>query len=165
MNFAASKKLVASAFLLFFLSVSSYSQKTTFGMDEKPRSSVAPPAVVWNILKNYASEFNCGKPQKNWFQIAKVNLDNDKKYDLIAYPTKDCIQGNNITNFFVFRGLGNNKFSLVLKVGAFSLSILKKRKNAFNQIEANSFVGQKILTRCFSFRKKSYSLSSESYAD
>ena len=165
MNFGVSKKLIASAFLLFFLSVNSYSQKTTFGMDEKMKSSGAPTVAVWNILKKYALEFNCGKPQKKWFQIAKINLNNDRRYDLIAYPVENCIQGNNITNFFVFRGLGNNKFSLVLKVGGNSLSILKKMKNSFNQIEVNSFVGQKILTRRFLFRKKSYSLSSESYTD
>ena len=82
--------------------------------------------------KKYALEFNCAKPQKKWFQIAKINLNNDRKYDLIAYPVENCIQGNNITNFFVFRGLENNKFSLVLKVGRASLSILKKMKNSFN---------------------------------
>lgn len=164
MNFGVSKKLIASAFLLL-LSVNSYSQKTTFGMDEKMKTFVAPNAAVWNLLKKYALEFNCGKPQKKWFQIAKVNLNNDKKYDLIAYPVENCLQGNNITNFFVFRGLGNNKFSLVLKVGGNSLSILKKMKNSFNQIEVTSFAGQKILTRRFLFRQKAYSLSSENYAE
>jgi hypothetical protein len=165
MNRGVLKKSIALAFLLFFLSVNSYSQKTTFGMDEKTKSSVAPTAAVWNILKRYALEFNCGEPRKNWFQIAKININDDKKYDLVAYPVENCIQGNNITNFFVFRGLGKNKFSLVLKVGGIGLSILKKKRNSFNQIEVNSFVGQKILTRHFLFRKKSYSLSSESYTD
>lgn len=165
MNFNVLKKLIVSAFLLILLFINTYGQKTTFGMDEKVKNSVAPTVAVWNALKKYALEFDCGKPRTNWFQIAKINLNDDKKYDLIAYPVENCIQGNNITNFFIFRGLGNNQFILVLKAGGASLSILGKKKNGFNQIEMNSFAGQKILTRRFLYRKKSYFLSSESYTD
>ncbi len=136
----------------------------TFSMEEQGDHSVSPSKAVWNILKKYAEDFDCGRPQKDWFQISAINIDSNKIPDLVAYPKKNCIQGSNITTFFVFKGIGKNKHKLVLKAGAYSISISKTNRTHRN-IEAYSFVGQRIMIVRYAFRANTYRKVSVTYEE
>jgi hypothetical protein len=157
------QKIFLLNFVILFFCLSVYGQQN-FGMEKQMSYSLSPSIAIWNVLKNYANDFSCGTPEKRWFQISKININKDKIPDLIAYPKEVCIQGSNITTFFIFKGIGKNKFKLVLKTGAFSISILNT-KHRYKNIKAYSFVGQRIMIISYALRANNYQKFSEVYEE
>lgn len=169
-------KLLCNCLLLLFLflTASALCYGQTFGLEQDfPKRITLPDSIyeillkdedISNNLKEARDEGQSAKStKKQYFQAARVNLNDDKLSDLVV-KAQSYLTGANITRYWVFkRTLKGN--ILVLKVGAFGLSLLKNRSKGYRIIRTGSFSGQKAYTYYYRFDGNNYVYSWDKIED
>jgi hypothetical protein len=88
-------------------------------------SSLKKSKVVKQCVESGDVE-NVNQIKPSWFQVAKVNLNNDRVADYVVQGDKPCLDGPRATTFWVFKGRAKG-FDNVWEISALMISVNKKK--------------------------------------
>lgn len=106
-------------------------QEMSFGAEEPFARPVAVPDGVLQILRRDERVRRCLSGDNmaptelppSWFMASVVNLNNDRRPDLIVRADNACMFGANIVPFWIFRNTARG-YELVLQVHTLGVTIL-----------------------------------------
>jgi len=156
-------KFFAAAIILCAASAAAPAQKvqTVFSLEEDVRKEVAVPADVIAVLKSDRRVDGCfqqkgeGASEAAWFAASEIDLNGDRRMDLIIKAKDACLFGANQGPFWVFQKMRDG-YQQVLTAYGLHLAVLPKKVNSFNQIEISKVVSQKPWSKIYSFKAGKY---------
>ena len=156
-------KFFVVAMILFAAVFAAEAQKaqTVFNLEEDVRREVPVPAAVIAVLKSDERVDACfrekgeGANEAAWFSASEVDLNGDRKMDLIIKAKDGCLFGANQGPFWVFRKMPDG-YQQILAAHGLQLAILPKKINSFSQIKISKVVSQKPASTIYSFKGGKY---------
>lgn len=156
-------KFFAAAIILCAAAFAAHAQKaqTVFSLEEDMQKEVAVPADVIAVLKSDARVDGCfkqkgeGASEAEWFAASEIDLNGDRRMDLIIKPKDACLLGANQGPFWVFQKMPDG-YQQILSASGLGLKVLPKKINSFNQIEVSKVAAQKTAGKVYSFKAGKY---------
>jgi hypothetical protein len=107
-------------------------------------SSLKKSEVVKQCVESGDVE-NVGQIKASWFQVAKINLNNDRVADYVVQGKKGCLDGPRATTFWVFKGRAKG-FDNVWEISCLMISVNKKKmtKGLYNFDEFETLIGNAV---------------------
>ena len=143
------------------LAASAQKVQTVFNLEEDVTKSAAIPEDVIAMLKSDQRVDVCfqqkgeGANEADWFEASEIDLNGDKRMDLVIKAKDACLFGANQGPFWVYQNTGEG-FKQVLTEQGLQLIIKPKKINSFNQIQVSKAVRMKPVSRTFSFKNGKY---------
>ena len=180
-----SRRLKYAAFILpvfLFLSVCGqsrrpvkrvavYKEQTSFSSEEKVSRPVKLPQSILKQLAEY-DDGQLGKCQQDksmrrpgiasHFTASKIDLDGDKRPDLLVQAQTSCFMGAHNTTFWIFTGKGTDAapaYELVFDIAVDFLNVLKTSTNGYRDIETASHTAVELYTIEWKFDGQKYQKS------
>ena len=159
--FNKNKFFIAALIVLFAACLNADAQQTVFDLEGNVRKEVAVPDAVIAVLKSDARVDGCfrekgeGANEAKWFAASEIDLNGDRKMDLIIKAKDACLFGANQGPFWVFQKRSDG-YQQVLMAYGLGLAVLPKKVNSFNQIEISKVVSQKPSSKIYSFKAGKY---------
>ncbi|HEX8247077.1 MAG TPA: hypothetical protein VF599_02745 [Pyrinomonadaceae bacterium] len=157
-NFFAAAVVVS---ILFAACFTANAQQTVFELEGNVRREVAVPAAVIAVLKSDQRVDACfrekgeGANEAAWFAASEIDLNGDRKMDLIIKAKDGCLFGANQGPFWIFQKMPDG-YQQVLAAHGLQLAVLPKKINTFSQIKISKVVSQKPAGRIYSFKSGKY---------
>lgn len=156
-------KFFVAALVFCAASVVAQAQKvqTVFSLEEEVRKEVAVPMDVMAILKSDRRVDGCfqqkgeGASEAAWFAASEIDLNGDRRMDLIIKAKDACLFGANQGPFWVFQKMPDG-YQQVLSANGLGLAVMPKKVNSFNQIEISKVAAQKPAIKVYSFKAGKY---------
>ena len=157
-------KLFVLVFLILTASqirAQSKNPQTVFNLEEKVRKEVAVPDAVIAVLKSDEivdvcfREKGAGAKEAEWFTASEIDLNGDKRKDLIVKAKDACLYGANQGPFWIFQNAADG-YQKIFSASGLQLAVLPKKSNSFNQIKISKVVAMKPSSETYSFRVGKY---------
>lgn len=154
----------AAAFIFFsaaFFAVNAQKAQTVFDLEGNVQREVAVPADVIAVLKSDARVDACfrekgeGANESAWFAASEIDLNGDRRMDLIIKAKDACLFGANQGPFWIFQKMPDG-FQQVLSASGLQLAVLPKKVNSFSQIKISKVASRKPASRIYSFKAGKY---------
>jgi len=135
--------------------------QTVFDLEETVKKEAKIPDAVIAVLKSDEIVDGCfrekgeGINEAELFSASEIDLNADKKPDLIIKPKDACLFGANQGPFWVFYKMRDG-YQKILSASGLQLKVLPAKTNSFNKIEIGKVVGMKPASEIYSFRKGEY---------
>jgi hypothetical protein len=135
--------------------------QTIFNLEENVAKKASIPDAVIAVLKSDQRVDSCfqekgkGANEAEWFEASEIDLNSDKRLDLIVKAKDGCLFGANQGPFWIFQN-EKDGYRQIFSDNALGLSILSKKVNSFNQIEISKVVAMKPWSKIFSFKNGKY---------
>ena len=135
--------------------------QTVFDLEGSIANEVSVHADVIAVLKSDRRVDACfrekgeGANENEWFAAAEIDLNGDRKMDLIIKAKDSCLFGANQGPFWVFQKMRDG-YRQVLAAHGLQLAVLPKKVNSFNQIEISKVANRKPSRRIFSLKSGKY---------
>lgn len=142
-------------------------EQTSFGVEEAVRRPVPVPPDVLRGLGQDEKVLACLTENAGnaaveipaaWFAASAIDLNGDRRPDLVVKPENSCLYGANIAPFWVFRNTGRG-YALVLRTDALNLQILPARTRGYRNIRARAASARQVFARLYRFDGESYRAS------
>jgi hypothetical protein len=152
---------VAAFSVLFSACLTVNAQQTVFDLEGNVRREVAVPADVIAVLKSDERVDACfrekgeGVSEAAWFAASEIDLNGDRKMDLIIKAKDGCLFGANQGPFWVFQKMPDG-YQQVLAAHGLQLAVLPKKVNSFKQIKISKIVSMKQASRIYSLKAGKY---------
>ena len=157
-------KFFGLAFVLLLLNaVSASAQQTVFGLEENVKKPAVIPADVIAVLKSDERVDRCfkekgeGADEAAWFEASEIDLNSDRKMDLIIKAKDGCLFGANQGPFWIFQKASDGYQKLLTAYGL-GLKVLPRKANSFNHIEISKVVSMKPASETYSFKNGKYQI-------
>jgi hypothetical protein len=156
-------KFFVAAMIVFAAVFAAKAQKaqTVFDLEGDVRKEVAVPADVIAVLKSDERVDACfrekgeGANENAWFSASEIDLNGDRKMDLIIKAKNGCLFGANQGPFWVFRKMPDG-YQQILAAHGLQLAVLPKKVNSFSQIKISKVVSMKPANTIYSFKAGKY---------
>lgn len=135
--------------------------QTVFDLKGTVKKKVKIPDAVIAVLKSDEIVDGCfrekgeGIDEAELFAASEIDLNRDKKPDLVVTAGDACLFGANQGPFWVFHQMPDG-YQKVLSTSGRQLKVLPATANSFNKIEIGKIVGMKPASEIYSFRKGAY---------
>ena len=135
--------------------------QTVFDLEGDVKKEVKIPDAVIAILKSDEIVDNCfrekgeGSREAVWFSASEIDLNEDKKPDLIIKAKDACLFGANQGPFWIFYQMPDG-YKKILSANGLQLKILPEKTNSFNRIEVSKVVSMKPAHQIYSFQNGEY---------
>ncbi len=135
--------------------------QTVFDLEGSVQNEVAVPADVIAVLKSDARVDACfrekgeGVNEAAWFAASELDLNGDRRLDLIIKAKDACLFGANQGPFWVFQKMPDG-YRQLLSASGLHLAVLPKKVNSFSQIKISKVASRKPASRIYSFRAGKY---------
>lgn len=135
--------------------------QTIFDLEGDVRKKAALPAAVIATLKSDERVDQCfqekgaGVDETKWFAASAIDLNGDKRADLIVKAADACLFGANQGPFWIFQNLPDG-YQKILTAHGLQLAVLPKKAGAFRQIKISRVVAMKPSSEIFSYRSGKY---------
>ncbi|HEY0428498.1 MAG TPA: hypothetical protein VGC76_12015 [Pyrinomonadaceae bacterium] len=136
--------------------------QTIFNLEENVSKKASIPDAVIAVLKSDKAVDACfqekGKGAVNeadWFEASKIDLNADRRPDLIIKAKDSCLFGANQGPFWIFQNAPDG-YQQIFSASGLQLAVLPKKQNSFNQIKISKAVAMKPSSRIFSFKNGKY---------
>jgi hypothetical protein len=137
--------------------------QTQFNIEEGVRKPVRVPADVLRglgqdekVLPLVADMGDAPVPvPPKWFAASAIDLNGDKRLDLVVVPRNPRLFGANIGPMWVFRNYGRG-YALALRTDALQLEVLNTRTRGFRNIRASAATARQVFHRTYRFDGESY---------
>ena len=158
------KKILLLAAVVLTAAASGAAQtnvQTVFDLEGDVRKKAALPAAVVAVLKSDERVDQCfqekgaGVDESKWFAASEIDLNGDKRADLIIKAEDACLFGANQGPFWIFQNLPDG-YQKILTAHGLQLAVLPKKQNAFRQIKISRVVAMKPSSETFSYRAGKY---------
>jgi hypothetical protein len=156
-------KFFVVAMILFAAVFAAKAQKaqTVFNLEEDFRKEVAVPEAVIAVLKSDERVDACfrekgeGANENAWFSASEIDLNGDRRMDLIIKAKDGCLFGANQGPFWIFQKRSDG-YQQVLSASGLQLAVLPKKVNSFSQIKISKVVSMKPSSVTYSFKGGKY---------
>lgn len=160
------KRITAAVGLLLTLfALPAWAQRgaqRSFGAEEPMRRPARIPKAVLRLLRQDERVRRClsdaaerQKELASWFSASAVELNNDRRSDLLVKPENGCLWGANIVPFWIFRN-GGAGYELVLKTHGLGVDILRKRTLGHHDVEVGAASADRSYGAVYKFDGKRY---------
>lgn len=158
------KKIFAAAALVFSIAVGIGAQtkaQTVFNLEENVRKEAAIPEDVIAVLKSDKRVDQCfqekgeGVDESAWFAASEIDLNGDRRMDLIIKAKDACLYGANQAPFWIFQKAADG-YQKILTAYGLQLAVLPKKTGSFNQIKVSKVVSMKPASEVFTFKRGKY---------
>jgi len=135
--------------------------QTIFNLEEDVSKKASIPDAVIAVLKSDKRVDVCfqekgkGANESEWFEASEIDLNADKRMDLIVKAKDGCLFGANQGPFWVFQNLEDG-YQQIFSESGLQLSVLPKKANSFNKIKISKAIAMKPASRTFSFKNGKY---------
>jgi hypothetical protein len=135
--------------------------QTIFNLEENVSKSASIPDAVIAVLKSEQRVDACfqekgkGANEAEWFEASEIDLNADKRLDLIVKAKDGCLFGANQGPFWIFQN-EKDGFRQIFSASGLQLAVLPKKANSFNQIKISKAVAMKPASQTFSFKNGKY---------
>ncbi|MET0753000.1 MAG: hypothetical protein ABWZ66_06490 [Pyrinomonadaceae bacterium] len=135
--------------------------QTVFNLEENVEKKASIPDAVIAVLKSDKRVDACfqekgeGANEAEWFEASEIDLNSDKRMDLIVKAKDGCLFGANQGPFWVFQN-SSDGYRQIFSASGLQLSVLSKKSNSFNQIKMSKAVAMKPVSQTFSFKSGKY---------
>jgi len=135
--------------------------QTVFDLEGTVKKEAEIPAAVIAVLKSEETVDGCfrekgeGINEAELFSASEIDLNADKKPDLIIKAKDACLFGANQGPFWVFYKMPDG-YQKILSVSGLQLKVLPAKTNSFNKIEIGKVVRMKPASEIYSFQKGEY---------
>lgn len=135
--------------------------QTIFNLEEDVAKKASIPDAVIAVLKSDKRVDACfrekgeGANEAEWFEASEIDLNSDKRMDLIVKAKDGCLFGANQGPFWIFQN-EKDGYQQIFSASGLQLAVLPKKANSFNQIKVSKAVAMKPASRTFSFKKGKY---------
>ncbi len=140
-------------------------QQTSFGANQEVQQPITIHASVLDILQADTRNQTClqsGRSQKDipasWFVASHIWLQNDGEPDLVVLPINACLNGANVTPFWIFRRRGRG-YALVLMANGLVLDVLNVRTRKYRDIRLTSLSANMKYISLYKFNGATYEKS------
>lgn len=145
-------------FVLILNAAAAFAQnrQTVFNLEEDVKQPAKIPDAVIAILKSEDRVDACfrekgeGANENDWFEASEIDLNGDRRIDLIVKAKDGCLFGANQGPFWIFQNLPDG-FQQVLAASGLQLTVMPKKINSFHQIKINKIVSMKPASQIFQF--------------
>lgn len=155
-------KFFAAAFAVLFVAcVNAGAQQSVFDLEGDVQKEVAVPVDVIAVLKSDRRVDACfqakgeGANEAEWFAASELDLNGDRKMDLIIKAKDACLFGANQGPFWIFQKMPDG-YQQILAAHGLQLAVLPKKVNSFSQIKISKVVSQKPASQIYSFKAGKY---------
>lgn len=159
--FDKNKFLVAALSIFFAACLNASAQQTVFDLEGNVRREVAVPDDVIAVLKSDERVDACfrekgeGASEATWFAASEIDLNGDRKMDLIIKAKDGCLFGANQGPFWIFQKMPDG-YRQLFSASGLQLAVLPKKVNSFSQIKISKVVSQKPTSKIYSFKSGKY---------
>jgi hypothetical protein len=159
--FNKNKFFIVALIVLFAACLNAAAQQTVFDLEGNVRKEVALPDAVIAILKSDRRVDGCFREKGEsaneaaWFAASEIDLNGDRRMDLIIKAKDACLFGANQGPFWVFQKRSDG-YQQILAAHGLQLAILPKKINSFSQIKISKVVSQKPASQIYSFKAGKY---------
>ena len=135
--------------------------QTLFELEGSVSKPAPVPADVIAVLKSDERVDVCfrtegaGTDEAAWFEAAELDLNGDRRADLIIKPKHSCLFGANQGPFWIFQNMPDG-YQKILAESGLSLKVLPEKANSFNTIQISKVVGMKASETRFRFEQGKY---------
>lgn len=135
--------------------------QTVFNLEETVAKKASIPEAVIAVLKSDRRVDACfqekgeGANEAEWFEASEIDLNSDKRMDLIVKAKDGCLFGANQGPFWIFQN-EKDGYQQIFSASGLQLSVLSKKANSFNQIKISKVVAMKPASQTFSFKNGKY---------
>jgi hypothetical protein len=130
-------------------------------LDDPFRQPVKIPAPVLQALRLEA-EKSCpqlktaqGDDVATWFSASTLDLDDDRRADLIVKSDKGCLNGADHDWFWIFHNTGRG-YQLVLSGGGIDVGLLRTTTHGLRNIETDVSTAAATYTKVYKFNGRVY---------
>lgn len=152
-------------FVLVVLTISAAAvinaQQTVFNLEEDVAKRASIPDAVIAVLKSDQRVDVCfkekgdGASEAEWFEASEIDLNADRRLDLIIKAKDGCLFGANQAPFWIFQKAADG-YQQIFSASGLQLAVLPKRVNSFNQIKISKAVAMKPSSEIYSFKNGKY---------
>lgn len=136
--------------------------QTIFNLEEAVVKEIAVPAAVIAVLKSDRIVDNCfqkyGASKLNeaeWFAASEIDLNGDRRADLIIKAKDACLYGANQGPFWIFLSAADG-FQKILSASGLQLAVLTKKDDSYSRIKISKVVAMKPSSEIYGFRAGKY---------
>jgi hypothetical protein len=135
--------------------------QTVFNLEESVLKKASIPAAVIAVLKSDRRVDGCfqtkGKSanENEWFEASEIDLNGDKRPELIVKAKDGCLFGANQGPFWIFQNAADG-YRQILSASGLQLAVLPRKQNTFNRIKISKAVRMKASSRTFSYKNGKY---------
>lgn len=136
--------------------------QTIFNLEESVSKNVSIPDAVIAVLKSDKRVDACFREngggeinEAQWFEASEIDLNADRRMDLVIKAKNGCLFGANQGPFWIFQNVSDG-YQQVFSASGLQLAVLPKKVNSFNQIKISKAVAMKAASRIFSFKNGKY---------
>jgi hypothetical protein len=135
--------------------------QTIFNLEENVAKTASIPDAVIAVLKSDKRVDACfqekgkGANEAEWFEASEIDLNADRRADLIIKAKDACLYGANQGPFWIFQNAADG-YREIFSASGLQLAVLPKKANSFNQIKISKAVALKPSSRIFSFKNGKY---------
>ena len=147
-------------------SVAAQKVQTVFNLEEPVRREATIPASVIAVLKSDRRVDQCFQQkgadarENEWFAASEIDLNGDRRWDLIIKAKDACLYGANQGPFWIFQNAADG-YQQVLSAHGLQLAVAPKKTNSFYQVKIGKVIGMKPAFEVYSFRTGKYRLSTQ----
>lgn len=160
----STKKILAATALAFSIAVGVDAQtkaQTIFNLEEDVRKEAPIPDDVIAVLKSDRKVDRCfrekgeGADEHRWFAASEIDLNGDRRMDLIIKSKDACLFGANQAPFWIFQKASDGYQKVLIAYGL-QLTVLPKKIGSFNQIKISKNIAMKPSNEILTFRRGKY---------
>lgn len=135
--------------------------QTIFNLEENVAKTASIPDAVIAVLKSDSRVDACFREkgedanEAEWFEASEIDLNSDKRMDLIVKAKDGCLFGANQGPFWIFQNASDG-YLQIFSASGLQLAVLPKRTNSFNRIKVSKAVSMKPASRTFFFKNGKY---------
>jgi hypothetical protein len=156
------KRFFIFVVVMFFAAIAVNAQvQTVFNLEETVTKKAAIPDSVIAVLKSDERVDACFKEKENsaneadWFEASEIDLNADRRLDLIVKAKDNCLFGANQGPFWIFQN-AKDGYQEIFAGNGLQLAVLPKKSNTFNQIKISKAVAMKTSSQTFLFKGGKY---------
>lgn len=135
--------------------------QTVFNLEGQVQKEVPLPEQVLAVLKSDQIVDVCfrkkgGKPNEaEWFAVSEIDLNGDRRKDLIIKAKDSCLFGANQGPFWIFQNRIDG-WQKIFSADGLQLAVLPKKTNSFKQIKISKAVSMKPASKIYIFKGGKY---------
>lgn len=135
--------------------------QTVFNLEEDVRRKAFVPEDVIAVLKSERRVDACfrakgeGADESAWFAASEIDLNGDRRMDLVIVAKDACLFGANQAPFWIFQKAPDG-YQKILSASGLQLAVLPKKANSFRQIKISKIISMKPASEIYTFRAGKY---------
>ena len=135
--------------------------QTVFDAEGSVSRETALPEAVIAVLKSERRVDACFREkgeesnEAEWFAASEIDLNGDRRMDLIVKAKDACLFGANQAPFWVFQKAADG-YRKILSASGLRLEIMPARLNSFRRIKVSKAVRMKPASEIYAFRGGKY---------